>query len=80
MYLQLCFTLVLLFLVSGLIIWFLNEKRIMSLVHTENISVLESAISKNLGQIDYRKHTINKYDLLRYNLQDALISQPEIEL
>ncbi len=80
MYLQVVIILILLVSIIGSVIWFFNEKRTMNLVHNENISALERAISDNRGQIDFRKYNFNKYDLLKYNLKDALVVQPEIEL
>ena len=80
MYLQTAFILVLLLSIIGLVIWFFNKTRTIGLVHRENISALESAIANNNDQINFRKYNLNKYDLLRYNLQDALVGQPKIEL
>ena len=77
---QIIIILVLLFSISGLVIWFLNEKRTMNLLHNESISVLERAISHNRSQIDFRKYHLSNYDFLKYNLQDALIIQPKIFL
>ncbi len=65
---------------GGLVYWFLNKKRIMDLLHSENISVLERAMTLHRSQIDFRKYNLNNYDFLKYNLQDTLVVQPKILL
>lgn len=80
MFLQIAITLVLLSSIIGLAVWFFNERKTMNFVHSKTISALESAIFNNGTQIDFRKNNLNNYDLLRYNLQEALVVQPQIEI
>ncbi len=80
MSLQTIIILILLVSIIGSVIWFFNAKRTMNLSHNENISSLEGAIANNRDQIDFRKYHLNKYDLLKFNLQEALVVQPGIEL
>lgn len=80
MSLQYVIILVLLFFIVALLLWFLSIKKAMNLLHTENVSVLKRAISHNRHQIDIRKYNLGTYDFLKYNLQDALVVQPNILL
>ncbi len=80
MTLQLFFTLLILFAIIGLVIWFYNQKSISAVSHHRTINVLENAISINRNQIECRKLYLNKYRFLDYNLQEALVVQTNIEL
>ncbi len=78
MYLQNAMALLLIISVTGLILWFFKKKRAMFYVHSQNILDLESNISKNRFQINFRNNSLNKYDFLKFNLNEALTVQPEI--
>ncbi len=80
MFLQIAIALVLLSSIIGLAVWFFNERKTINFVHNETILALERAMSNSCTQIEFRKNNLNNYDLLRYNLQEALVVQPQIEI
>ncbi|QQX75349.1 MULTISPECIES: hypothetical protein [Aequorivita] len=80
MMLQLIFTIVLLFSILGMLIWAYMENRALGRAHAQSISELESAISINYGQVNFRKQHLNNYQFMQYNLHEALVVQSEIKL
>lgn len=79
MFLQIAITLVLLSSILGLLVWFFQGKKAISKMHNEKVSALETAISTNHFQINFRNSNLNNYDFLKLNLNEALIVQPEIK-
>jgi len=79
MYLQIAIALVLLISLIGLVVWFFNVNNSMGRLHKQNISILESAIYNNRNQINFRNSKLNRYDFLKYNLDEALVVQQEIQ-
>ena len=80
MFLQIAISAVLLSSIIGMTVWFFNAKNGMGKDHNQTMDALERAISNNRNQINFRSKHLNKYDLLQYNLHDALIVQHEIEV
>lgn len=80
MYLQIAIALVMLLSLIGLVVWFFNVNNSMGRLHKQNISILESAIYNNRNQINFRNSKLNRYDFLKYNLDEALAVQPEIQI
>ncbi len=80
MYLSLSISLLLLFSIIGLIVWFLKERRSIIHTHNQNLLALEDAISSNSCQINFRNKSLKNYDFLKFNLSEALIVQKEIQL
>lgn len=78
MYLQITIALVLLLSVIGLVVWFFNVNNSMGLLHKQNISVLETAIYNNRNQMKFRNSNLNRYDFLKYDLDESLLVQYEI--
>jgi hypothetical protein len=78
MFFQIAITLMLLLLFIGLMVWFFNTKNAMGRLHNQNVSILESAICNNRNQINFRNSKLNRYDFLKYNLEESLVLQPEI--
>ena len=58
---------------------FFKTKKTMYRIHNQNILDLESNISKNRFQINFRNDSLNKYDFLKFNLNEALVVQFEIQ-
>ncbi len=79
MFLAISILLILISSASGLMVWFLKERKSISQSHNESISELETAIFHNRYQINFRNANLNNYDFLKFNLNDALIIQPEIQ-
>jgi hypothetical protein len=79
MFLQIAITLILLSSIIGLLVWFFTGKRALARVHNEEIAMLETAISTNRFQINFRNSNLNNYDFLKLNLNETLIVQPEIQ-
>ena len=79
MFLQIVITLILLSSIIGLLVWFFTGKRALARVHNEEIAMLETAISTNRCQINFRNSNLNSYDFLKRNILEALIIQPEIQ-
>lgn len=46
--------------------------------HSEKIKIFKNALQAHNAQITYRKTQLQRYDFLRYNLDDAL--QPQIQI
>ncbi|MCG2418515.1 hypothetical protein K8089_05725 [Aequorivita sp. F47161] len=80
MYLQVAILLFLMLIVIGLVVWFYNAKRAMGQVHNQNVAMLESAIYNNCKQLKFRTLQLNRYDFLKYNLDEALVVQSDINL
>lgn len=80
MYLQITITLFLLLSVMALFLLFFKKKNAMFRIHNQNILDLESAICNNRNQINYRNSNLNRYNFLKYNLNEALLVQHEIKI
>ncbi len=80
MFLQTVITIVLLLSIVGIAIWFYNRRNEIERIHRQTISELERAISTNGNQIRYRNSNLNGYDFQRYNLDEALVVQSDIEI
>ena len=79
MFLQIAITIIILSSIIGLLVWFFTGKRELARLHDEQISMLETAISTNHFQINFRNSNLNNYDFLKLNLNETLIIQPEIQ-
>lgn len=79
MFLQIAILLILISSISGLMVWFFKERKSIFQSHNQSISALETAISNNRYQINFRNANLQNYDFLKFNLNDALIIQPEIQ-
>ncbi len=79
MFLQIAITVILFSSIIGLLVWFFQGKRAITQIHNEKISALEIAISTNSFQINFRNSNLNNYDFLKFNLNESLIIQPEIQ-
>lgn len=79
MYLQIAIALILFISLVMLFLWFAKKKKALFLIHNQNIIDLENSISKNGFQINFRNSNLNKYDFLKYNLNEALVAQLEIQ-
>ncbi|SRX54588.1 hypothetical protein [Aequorivita sp. CIP111184] len=77
MFFQTAIIIIILSLIIGLLVWFFTGKRALVRIHNEEISMLETAISTNRFQINFRNSNLNTYDFLKFNLNEALIVQPE---
>lgn len=80
MYFQIVGISILVFVIIAIILWFIYQNRLIAHSHRAAISFIENAILTNRSQINFRIHYLNNYDLLQYNLRDALIIQTEIEV
>lgn len=80
MFLQLAFILILISSIIGLMVWFFKERNSILHIHKQNIFTLETAISSNRCQINFRNTNLKNYDFLKFNLGEALIIQKEIQL
>lgn len=80
MCLQIVILLVLVLTLIGIVVWFFNTKKSIAHPHNQNIAMLESAIYKHRCQLNFRTFHLNKYDFVKYNLDEALVVQPEIKL
>ena len=59
-----------------LIFFFSNNK--LKWGHNKNMLDLLEAITMNENQIQKRNNNLDRYDLLKYNIDESLISQEEI--
>ncbi|MDC8001073.1 hypothetical protein POV26_08495 [Aequorivita todarodis] len=64
--------------IIGITVWFFNRKIVLAKTHDQTIVALERAISTATFQINNRNQNLNRYDFQRYNLEEALMVQPEI--
>ncbi|WP_114491988.1 hypothetical protein [Candidatus Ulvibacter alkanivorans] len=46
--------------------------------HRVRIRSLSNSVALERSQINFRENRLNQYDFLRYNLNEALVVQPEI--
>jgi hypothetical protein len=72
--------LVLLLTIIGIVVWFFNAKKSLGQAHSQNVAMLESAIYNNRNQLNFRTLHLNRYDFLKYNLDEVLVVQSDIEL
>lgn len=75
---QLVISMVLMFSITAIFVWFLYKNRVASRYHRQTVFRLKTAIRNNRKQISFRNSTLNLYDFLKYNLDEAMVSQPEI--
>ncbi len=80
MYLQIVILLVLILTVIVAVAWFFSAKKSIVHAHEEATAMLESAIYNHRSQINFRILHLNRYDFLKYNLDEALVVQSAIEL
>lgn len=59
--------------------FFLKNKQIEQL-HMERVLNLSEEFATNKLQISIRKKSLNRYNFLNYNLSEALVVQPEINI
>ncbi len=64
--------------ISLLLLYFKVQKAKISADHFNKIDGIELEIERNKHQIKVRGIGLNKYNFLKYNLDEALIVQPEI--
>ncbi len=80
MLIQLYFIIAIFVIGSLLNFWFFQKKRKLESVHNKYVEKLENFILLHKNQITYREKGFNRYHFLKYNLDDALVVQPEIVL
>lgn len=80
MNLQINIALILVLSVLGIWFWFYKKNGALCHFHNQNIFDLESKISRNRFQIDNRNFNLNKYHFLKYNLDESLVLQMEIQV
>ena len=54
-----------------------NTKKLVE-VHKAEMARLNTDYDRNRAQVDKRELGLNRYDFLKYNLQQSLIVQPDI--
>ena len=62
----------------GIVVWYFTGKNELVRIHNQNILNLENAIFNNRRQLNFRNTSLNRYDFLKYNLDEALVVQREI--
>ncbi len=80
MFSQIVILIVPLLSIIGIGFWFSKEKHTIDHIHRETTAKLESAICLHRRQMDFRNSHLNHYDFLEYNLDEALVRQPEIDI
>lgn len=61
--------------------WFFRIKnRKITRDFTEAALAMEISLQKHTKQIEVREQGLNRYDFMKYNLNEALIIQPKIKL
>jgi len=61
-------------------LYFHFKNRKIKEAHLNYVNVLIDSISIQKKQIDFRNNSFKKYNFLKFNLEDSLIIQPEIQL
>lgn len=79
-YLQISIAFFIIMSIAILIVWYSNSKNEMIFEHKQIISELETAIYNNHKQVNYRSSNLNRYNFLKYNLNEALITQSNIQV
>lgn len=63
-----------------LLLWFARDNKRILQKHIEKIKTMERTISNHRFQIKKRAQALGLYNYQKYNLDDALLIQPEIIL
>lgn len=72
---------ILLFIVlCGLFFIFRVKTKKLEQKHQKRISILQKIIFLNQGQIQLRQNSLGRYDFQKFNLDDVLMVQCEIDL
>lgn len=77
---QIILLIVFVILSSGLMFWYYKTKNALVAQHFSKTSNLKTAIAIHQKQIAYRTSSLNKYDFVKYNLNEALVIQADIKL
>lgn len=80
MSLQVVIVLLFMTILVGLMFWYFTQKNELVNIHNQKILNLEYAIFKNRSQLIFRNTNLNRYDFLKYNLNDALVTQQDIRI
>lgn len=75
---QIVVILLILAILIGMVVWYFTGKNELVRIHNRNILKLENAIFNNRNQLNFRNSNLSRYDFQKYNLDDALVIQPEI--
>jgi len=65
-------------LIAGLMMYFFSKNKEIKQVHRYKVEVINKSISLHKEQINFRINNLKGYDFLKYNLQESLIPQAEI--
>jgi hypothetical protein len=69
------------FLIMGsVLLYFYFKNKSIRLAHLQKERGYIEAFNSHSRQIIFRKNGFNKYDFIKYNLSEALIIQPEINI
>jgi len=71
-------TFVVLLISMLLVFFFARSNSNMLRQHRVRIRSLSNSVALERSQINFRENRLNRYDFLRYNLNEALVVQPEI--
>ncbi|MEP2935915.1 MAG: hypothetical protein ABJM06_14110 [Gilvibacter sp.] len=70
----------LLLIVLSILLVFRHKNKKIKQAHSIKTAGLDMALSLHKTQLQFRQKSLNRYDFLRYNLEEALVVQPEIKM
>lgn len=80
MYLQYLIILLFIAVLGGMLLYFRSKRKAAVNEHLQYVSILQQAITSNSEELAFRKLHLQRYNFLTYNLNEALVVQPQIKL
>ncbi|MBZ0328357.1 MAG: hypothetical protein K8F54_12170 [Altibacter sp.] len=65
-------------LVTGLLFYFFQQNKKIAANHVQQQYALQAEIALHTSQVNFRSKSLDKYHFLMYNLEEALVVQPEV--
>jgi len=64
--------------VSGMLLYFFQKNKKIGAIHAQRLYNLQNEIALHTSQLQFRSKSLDRYHFLMYNLEEALVVQPEI--
>jgi hypothetical protein len=67
-------------IVSGMLLYFSHRNKKSETLHAQQVGKLQHEIARHTTQVQFRSTSLDTYHFLLYNLNEALVVQPEIKI